>query len=320
MGAALARLKALYDRANARRVQVRPTRAGVVFGVMLLGVVIAAINTGNNLLYLVLAALCALLALSASLAEWNLRGVRVTRRLPEEAFATEAALGVFVVENRRRLGPAWGVRLAERVAGSEVPVAERRVGRIGPLETVEVPARWTFPRRGRVDLGTLRVESRFPFGLVQRWRDIPVTGALVVWARPVQAPQPLRANGGGLGSPNQRIRGREGDFRGVRPYVPGDSLRDLHWPTAARTGTPMVVVREGSQAEEAVVRVEELQGDHWEQELSRATWQIRQLASAGHAVGLTVGGATHPPRSGAPWSRRLLDLLALLPTRSGFSG
>jgi uncharacterized protein (DUF58 family) len=286
---------------------------------MLLGVVLAAINTGNNLLYLVLAALCSLLALSSALAEWNLRGVRVQRRLPAEAYAGEAALGVFVLENRRRLGPAWGVRLAERVTGVDAPVAERRVGRIGPLETIEVPARWTFPERGKVALSSLRVESRFPFGLVQRWREIPVSGSLVVWPRPASGPHGFRAQGSGLGRPNSLLRGREGDFRGVRPYVPGDSLRDLHWPTAARTGVPMVVVRDGSQAEEVVVQVQDLHGEHWEQELSRATGQIRRHSSAGHAVGLSVGGTTHPPREGAPWRRRLLDVLALLPPRSGFS-
>lgn len=319
MGAALAQLTALLDRLQAGRVQVRPTRSGVVFGVMLLGVVVAAVNTGNNLLYLVLGALCALLVLSSALAEWNLRGVQVRRRLPEEAFAGQPAAGVFVVENRRRVGAAWGLRVEERLELSGAPVATRRVGRVGPGAVVEVPARWTFPERGRVALASLRLESRFPFGLVRRWRDIPVTGHVVVWAAPARGPHGARSRGTGLGRPDRRLRGREGDFQGVRPYVPGDPLRDLHWATAARTGVPMVVVRDGAQAEEVLVTVLDVVGDHWERELSQATGQILRHVSAGRAVGLSVGDATHPPRSGEAWRRRLLDLLALQPSRRGFS-
>ena len=154
MGTALADLRALVTQLTQRRVQARPTRAGVIFGVMLVGVVGAAVNTGNNLLYLVLGSLCATLVLSSILAEWNLRGVRVRRRLPPEAFAGEAATGAFLVENRRRLGGAWALRLTERAgdAATEAGVAEARVVRVGPGETVEIPARWVFTERGAVQL------------------------------------------------------------------------------------------------------------------------------------------------------------------------
>jgi hypothetical protein len=49
---------------------------------MLIGTLLAAVNTGNNLVYLALGLLCGVLVLSNALAEWNLRGLTVTRRFP----------------------------------------------------------------------------------------------------------------------------------------------------------------------------------------------------------------------------------------------
>ena len=66
--------------------KLRPTRAGWVFFLLLFGVGFAALNTGNNLLYLVLSFLLAFLTLSGVLSESALRGIEVRRRLPGELF------------------------------------------------------------------------------------------------------------------------------------------------------------------------------------------------------------------------------------------
>ena len=66
---------------------LRPTRAGWSFFVLTFGVGFAALNTGNNLLYLVLSQMLAFLVLSGILSEAALRGIRVERELPRDIFA-----------------------------------------------------------------------------------------------------------------------------------------------------------------------------------------------------------------------------------------
>ena len=66
---------------------LRATRAGWCFIAIIFGVGFAALNTGNNLLYLVLALMLAFLVLSGLLSEASLRGLRVERHLPRELFA-----------------------------------------------------------------------------------------------------------------------------------------------------------------------------------------------------------------------------------------
>lgn len=296
-----------------RQVHARPTAEGGWFLLVLLGVLIAALNTGNNLLYLVLGTQLALLVVSNALAEWNLRGLVVTRRLPEELHAREPGAGAFLVRNERRWGAAWGLHLDELDGGE----ARALLLRVGPGELLTAPARWTFPTRGEARLGRLRVWSAWPFGFVRRWRDLELPAALIVY--PAVGPALAGPATGLHGGARERLdrAGRSGDFRGLRGYAPGDAIKDLHWPTTARTGQPMVVERGAEGAEEVVVEVPERAGEAWERALSEATGQVIWHLRAGHAVGLQLGRERLPPGAGDAARRRLLSRLALAPARGG---
>lgn len=106
-----------------------------------------------------------------------------------------------------------------------------------------------------------------------------------------------------------------GGFRGLRRYVPGDPLRDLHWPTTARTGKPMIIMRNQEVSDEVVVDVMEHSGTAWERSLSRAAGQVVHHSTVGHAVGLRMAGRVFGPRTGDAWRRHLLGLLARAPRR-----
>ena len=58
----------------------------------------------------------------------------------------------------------------------------------------------------------------------------------------------------GAGRPSRRPtprRGHGSEVRHLRPYVPGDSCRAIHWPTSARAGS--LVVREWEEEEEGTL-------------------------------------------------------------------
>jgi uncharacterized protein (DUF58 family) len=300
-----------------RRVRARPTREGVWFLLLVLAVVLAALNTGNNLLYMVLGSLLAALVLNNVLAEWNLRGLELERRLPDEAWAERGAPGTIVVHNARRLGAAWSLGLQEQGEQPGTPIATGRALRVGPGQRVEVPTRWTFPERGEVHLAVLVVESTFPFGLMRRWRELPAPATLLVFPRPEPGLARRRMSGAGRARPQRQRPGAGGGFRGLRPYVPGDPLRDLHWPTTARTGKPMIVARNQEVSDEVVVDVMERNGTAWERSLSRAAGQVVHHTGVGHAVGLRMAGRVLGPRTGDAWRRHLLGLLARAPRRGG---
>jgi uncharacterized protein (DUF58 family) len=291
------------DRWNA----VRPTLAGVWYLLVLAGLTIGAANTGNNLVYVVLASLLAVLIVNNVLAEWNLRALIVRRTLPAELFAGEPAVGRLVLENPRRFGGAWLVEVEERDGGR----ARVRFGRVAPGGTAEEHAAWTFPARGEARFSCVRIASRFPFGLIRRWRDLEVPGVLLVYPKPERG---NAADGGmGLGEAAAVRASREGvgELVGMRAYAPGDPVRRIHWPTSARSSVPMVTLRSAEGGGEVVVRL----GAEGEGAIRRACGEVLLHTRRGDAVGLEIGEERIAPRTGAAQRRRLLTTLALLPPR-----
>jgi uncharacterized protein (DUF58 family) len=302
---------AAWRRRLGPRVHVRPTRTGLAYIVLVLGVLVAAVNTGNNLLYLVLSAMLALLVLSNLLAELNLRGLEVRRSLPVEVFAGHPAPGAFELHNLRRRFPAVTVHIDELDGGG----ARGLVLLLPPGEQAPAPVHWLLPRRGMARLGAVRLWSEFPFGLVRRWIDQPLAEQVLVYPAPAEGRGALPGLGLGTTREDPRRRGREGDFQSLRPYQPGDPIRDLHWPTAARTGKAMVVQRGAEAAPQVLIRVEEARGERWERALSIAAGEVERHARRGDAVGILLGGSRLEPRTGEAWRRRLLTELALAERR-----
>lgn len=304
------------QRAWARRIRVRPTRDGMWFLTLLLGVLAASMTTGNNLLYVILACLLSMLVVANVLAEVNLRGLEVRRELPSEAFAGDPTSGWIVVRNTRPRGRAWTILIEDLAAlrfeeSDDAEVLAEGMGLVvGPGEELRVPVRWRFPHRGPHELGVVRLTSGFPFGILRRSRTILRVDRLLVYPRPVDGGEAERGASTGALVDAVRRRGTQGELMGFRDYVAGDSLRDIHWVTSARAGKPMVRVRSGQVARQVVIRLEPASGGRLERAIQRATGAVLNHLSHGHAVGLEIGEELLEPRAGPGWRRKLLSRLA----------
>jgi uncharacterized protein (DUF58 family) len=87
------------------------TKAGVVYVLVTLVIGIAALNTGNNLLYIVVAAMLAAILVSGVISALVLRGLELEVRLPEHVFAGRAVVGRVVLRNPRRFLPSFSIRV-----------------------------------------------------------------------------------------------------------------------------------------------------------------------------------------------------------------
>jgi uncharacterized protein (DUF58 family) len=87
------------------------TRAGVVYVLVTLVIGIAALNTGNNLLYIIVAAMLAAILVSGIVSAWVLRWLELDIRLPEHVFAGRVVAGRIVLRNPRRFLPSFSVRV-----------------------------------------------------------------------------------------------------------------------------------------------------------------------------------------------------------------
>ena len=87
------------------------TKAGVVYVLVTLVIGIAALNTGNNLLYIVVAAMLAAILVSGVVSALVLRGLKLEVRLPEHVFAGRSVIGQIVLRNPRRFLPSFSIRV-----------------------------------------------------------------------------------------------------------------------------------------------------------------------------------------------------------------
>jgi uncharacterized protein (DUF58 family) len=87
------------------------TKAGVVYVLVTLVIGIAALNTGNNLLYIVVAAMLAAILVSGVVSALVLRGLELQVRLPEHVFAGRPVAGRIALHNSRRFLPSFSIRV-----------------------------------------------------------------------------------------------------------------------------------------------------------------------------------------------------------------
>src|SRR5690554_6896132 len=137
----------------------RVTREGWFYLAFTLAVGVAAINTGNNLLYLVLGLLVSVLLLSAFLSETVLSKLRIGRELPPYGVVGQPLRVGIVVTNRKRRMASHSLVISEL----GIEGARTFVARVGPQSSVR--AFWTGvePRRGLLRLQGFRITTRFPF-------------------------------------------------------------------------------------------------------------------------------------------------------------
>lgn len=286
------------------------TRLGRVYLVLTVGIGLGALNTGNNLLYLVLGVLLSVIVLSGVLSERAIWDVEVRRLLPEGAFAQESF--ALRYELRRRKGAVFGLRLTELAEGL---VCEVFVPLVTEQEPVVVRADAVAARRGPLHLRRLKIATVFPLGIFEKARELEVVDLLVVFPRRGFAcPPDDRAAGqtvGDLSSP--RHRDGTGDLVGLRELHPREDARRIHWKKSAAAGKVLTVEREREERRQYLLEVDAAQPpEAVERACEETAAQTRLLLDRGHEVGLLAGASKIRPAAGPGQERRLLTALAWL--------
>ena len=224
----------LFSRGKAPR-RLKFTREGKFFVGITLGVGFAAINTGNNLLYLLLGLLLALIVVSGLMSELSLRDLSVVRRLPTRAQVGRPHLVEIEVFNHKGRVPSYAIEVEDLRFGQP---ADKRCFflKISPKSAQVAAYRRTPQKRGRDRHVGFRIATRFPFGLFEKSREVPAEGDLVIYpaADPVKlGPAPAGHDSGGEAAVG---RGYGEDHFGLRTVREGEDLRDVHWKKTASTG------------------------------------------------------------------------------------
>jgi uncharacterized protein (DUF58 family) len=295
------------------------TREGKYFLGITLGVGFAAINTGNNLLYLLLGMLLSLIVLSGVMSELSLRDLNVVRRLPTRAQVGRAHLVEIEVFNRKKRIPSYAIEVEDLRAGQP---ADKRCFflKISPNSAQVAAYRRSPQRRGRDRHIGFRIATRFPFGLFEKSREVVCDGELIIY--PAVDPLRLRSDEAGrrFGGTGLSGRGSGDEVFGLRPMREGDDPRDIYWRKS--TLQDQLVLRERARETRPDVEIPlEVRrpaeaGDDWAHQFERKIRDVASRAVAhlkrgdGVTIATTAGDRVRADRNvGAD---RLLRFLALV--------
>jgi len=264
-----------------------------------------AVNTGNNLLYLLVSALLGFMAVSGVLGKGNIDKLHLRVEFPDEVFDGIETLVRLRLENRKRWLPTFLVTVTLLDQSVTVPI-------IGPRQAALESLPFTLDGRGRHGIDAARLCSIFPINFFVRCRSLPLGAKVVVFPAPRPGygdsrPEP-EGEGGGRPSP---LKGYEGELSRISDYRGGEPLKLIHWKLSARHDRLKVKELSATTREPVIIDPERLPGKDLEERLRHAAFVATRCFRQGRPVGLRLGRAVIAPAAGRQHKIKLLNALGL---------
>ena len=290
-------------------VYIVPTKAGWMFALTLMVLLLASINYQLNLGYVLTFLLAGSGVVSMHVTHGTLRGLTLHLRPVAPASSGDPAVLDIVMTSPGTPRFGIGLRLLDApgatLAWTDVPGGGQATAHVSFVPNA----------RGLHEVPTLSAETRFPLGLFRAWTVWRPAARILVYPRPEsQAPLPPAARPV-VGGPARSRHSESGEIEGVRAYRRGDPMKLVAWKKAAQaleTGTELV------SRDTSVSSPHEIWLD-WsacaamapEERLSRlAAWTLA-AERAGTDFGLRLPGLEIAPEGGETQRRRCLEALAL---------
>lgn len=287
----------LARRVGARRVRdaldFEVTRAGALYALVVLIIGVAALNTGNNLLYIIVAAMLAAIAVSGIASALCLYGLELDLRIPDHIFAGVEVPATVSVRNPRRWLPALSI--------SAVPIDKVKDKKRWQWVATKFPVPpWRPPDRQwlqlpdrklrRISVGSpsgvfhesayfpllppgsqLRAEvklkfrrrgryqerfslsTRFPFAFLTKTRRVALAREVLIYPELTASEEVVELLPILNGKLEAYMRGLGTDLYRIREYLPEDSARHVDWKATAKSGA--LKLREFSREDERRLRL-----------------------------------------------------------------
>ena len=293
----------------------RVTRDGWVYIAGTVIVLFAAINTSNNLLYMILSALIAVMILSGVLSALNFRFLKVTAKLPDHCFAGRPFPVTMTLENSKWVFPTFSLNM-RAVDGSSFAFQPYYVPVLRTRDTETWTTEVTLPRRGQYGLEEIEAQSRYPFGFIVKGRHLALEGECVAFPK-ISPPEELETSFNDLlGSEERFERGQGTDLYMLRDYLASDSARHVDWKASAKASA--LKVREFAAEENRKLTLyfdrygEAGDNDRFEELVSRAASLAVHLHEAGVDAALVSDNWSSPRNASDPGLQSILYYLALV--------
>ncbi len=264
---------------------------------------IVAVFLHINQVFVMAAAIGLLAPVSYLLSRHSLKGLDVKRRLHRTRLSVGESVPVSLTVCNTGTGPRYLVSVEDVLPdGLLLPDGERHlIVDLAPGQEQTVTYHLLPVRRGVYKLDELGLVTSDLIGLFEFTRSVSDSGELVVYPQVIDLPDMWPQAVAGMGRLRTRKRrpGTGTELYGVRDFVPGDDLRQIHWKATAHRGKLSVVQRERPQDIPAIVILDLSAGVHagrgnessLEYGVTLAATLAAQALKRGRPTGLIAQGA-----------------------------
>lgn len=293
--------RAQQVRLTQKNIFIFPSMAGWVFLLFLAVMLLTAINYRNNMVFLLTFMMAGMFVMAIHHTFFHLSGLVLVAGQAKPVFAGQMAAFELVLErSSARTYPL----LELAFDGGEPQLASV----FSPVTRLRLHV--LMPQRGYQSPPRIRVENRYPLGLLRAWTWVDLDMHVVVYPRPLTAPSP-QSDGGQQREGKAREQAGMDDFHQLRDYQAGDSLRHVAWKNYAK-GQPLQTRQYHSiQDEQLWLDWQQFAGMADESRLSRLCFQVLEAHRQGLRYGMRLPGEALPPASGDAQREQALRMLAL---------
>ena len=224
----------------------RFTQRGAFFVLIILVIALSTLNTGNNLLILILSVLLASLVVSGLVSNLVLHDLKISLTIPNSIHARQKALFFFDLRNLKKFFPSFALRLKGRSEEgmdsreTDFFVQEKYFPYLQAGESSRLRMSCEFDRRGAYTVDGFEVTTTFPFGFFARGRKLEARAEIVVYPALLDL-SPLFLRCPALhGFLEQNRKGPGSTLYSIRDYQVGDSARFVHWKSTAKVARLMI--------------------------------------------------------------------------------
>lgn len=292
------------------------TREGKRFLLAAVLIAVAAINTGNNLIYLILSLMLSFVLLSYLILKLNLAKLVLEVSVSMPVFAGEKIPVQLQVHNNKKI-PVYSIVIAAQDA-----TAPLYCGHISGHGVFRDTLVMVFGKRGLYGYGDFAVQSGFPFILFRKSMSVHVSGQVLVYPKLLDIRGIMDALDVSQKEGRAAVRGRGDEIYALREFHYGDDWRRIHWKASARQHG--FLIRE--YAEYATQNISILLDNllphddiHFETAVSIAASLTKQYLEAGYPVRFIAVGKTIPFGSGEEHLHSILNVLSVISEEEGSS-
>jgi uncharacterized protein (DUF58 family) len=265
----------------------------------------AAVNTGNNLLFLIVSALLAFMAVSGVFGWINIRNIDLYFELPEEIYDGSETMLTVRLFNRKRLMPSFLIRV--RAPGGDV-----RFTLVDGSSRESGCVLCVFQKRGSRPVGEIIIESSFPINFFVRSRKYDFNESFVVFPAPRECPIPAGMNVKGKHGEAAASRfGTEGDLLRIRDYTGCEPLKMVHWRISAKHEALKVREMAANSGIPMVIDLDDIPPSSLEHTLSCCVFMVNRLIRENRPVGIKTGSTFIKPDLSRAHKLKILTQLAV---------